>query len=90
MFTTFTRSRNTRKERIAFSLKEREDTTPNRRVMVGKQNPSSERKPRLPRRLHSDLNAISAKREDCCQSEDARLSFSVKIRESKKVKINKS
>ena len=50
--------------------------------MVDKPSLSSERRQRPPRRLLLDLNATNVRREDCCQSEDARLLFLEKTRES--------
>jgi hypothetical protein len=41
---------NIKKEKSLLKLKEEEDTTANKKVLEDKRNPSSKRKPRLPRR----------------------------------------
>jgi hypothetical protein len=60
----FTKFLNTRPARLQLLLREREDMMLSREVMVARPNPSSERRPRPPRRLPSSLNAVPAREED--------------------------
>lgn len=70
-----TRSVSTRRVKTHSWLRVREDMMPSKKVSEVKPNPSSERRPRLPRRSPSSLNAQSAREEDLTQSSVARLSF---------------
>ncbi len=62
--TLSTRLPSIRKARKARPLREEDVTTENNLVMEDKPNPSSEKKPKPPRKSPSDCNATCAKQED--------------------------
>jgi hypothetical protein len=62
--TLSTRSPSIRKARKARLLREEDVTTENNLVTEDKPNPSSEKKPKPPRKSPSDCNATCAKQED--------------------------
>ena len=70
-----TRSPNTRRERTPPLLRVRDATTPSKPVSVDRPSPSSERRPRPPRRLPSSLSATSARSADARSLVDASHSF---------------
>lgn len=74
--TSFTRSPSTRRVRILLSDKEREDMIWSRKVSEVRPSPSSERRPRPPRRSLSSLNALPARPVDSTPSSVASHSFS--------------
>jgi len=73
--TSPTRSPNTRRERTPPLLRVRDATTPSKPVSVDRPSPSSERRPRPPRRLPSSLSATSARSADARSLVDASHSF---------------
>lgn len=74
--TALIRCLSTRRVRTLLSDKEREDMMLSRQVSVVRPSPSSERRPRPPRRSLSSLNAPSARPEDSTPSSVASHSFS--------------
>lgn len=73
--TSPTRSPSTRRVRTLPLLRVRDATTPSKRVSVARPSPSSERRPRPPRRLPSSLSATNARSADVRSLADASHSF---------------
>lgn len=75
-----TRCPSTRRERILWPPKVKEDMTLSRRVSVDRPSPCSARRLRPPRRLPLSLSVPSAREEDARPSRDANHSFSERRR----------
>lgn len=74
LFTPSTKSPNTKKEKKAKQLREEDVTTENSQVTEDKPNPSSERKPKPPKKSLLDYNVPSARQEDVSSSAEPRVS----------------
>ena len=73
--TPFTRSRSTRRVKLLLADRVKDVMPPSSRVSVVRPSPSSERRPRPPRRSLSSLNAPSARPADSTLSSVASHSF---------------
>ena len=83
-----TKSLNTKKERKVKPHKEEDVTTESSQDMEDRPNPSSERKPKQPRKLPSDCNATNAREEDVVSlAEPNQSSFSISKKSERRSKV---
>jgi hypothetical protein len=75
MVTPCTKSPNTRRVKKARQLKVEDVMIENNQAMEDKPSPSSERRPKLPKRSPSDYSATNARGEDVSSSPEPRQSY---------------